>query len=243
MVVDVGVATEIPTDSPALLRRNVRRGTANLARGPAMSEAELTQALDVGTEVATSLVDEGAEMLVTGDMGIGNTTASAAVIAALTGSRPAEVTGRGTGIDDDMLTRKTSVVESALTRLEPGVGPLAVLTELGGLEIAALCGFMVGGAAAGVPVVIDGVIALAAAVAACALEPVVAEYLIAGHRSTEPGASVALSHLGLVPVLDLSLRLGEGTGAVLAVHMIQAAAKVLAEMATFDSAGVTDKDL
>lgn len=243
VVVDVGVASEIPTDSPALIRRNVRRGTGNLAFEPSMSEDELIAALDIGAEVAGQLVEAGATMLVTGDMGIGNTTASAAVIAAVTGSPAASVTGRGTGIDDEMLAHKASVIETALARAELDGDPLSALRELGGLEIAALCGFIVAGAAAGVPVVVDGVIAAAAAVVAGTLEPRVTEYLIAGHRSTEPGASVALSHLGLEPVLDLGLRLGEGTGAVLAVHVIQAAAKVLAEMATFDSAGVTDKDV
>jgi nicotinate-nucleotide--dimethylbenzimidazole phosphoribosyltransferase len=242
LVVDVGVATPIPEDAPGLLHRRVRHGTANLARGPAMTLDEVNEALDVGTEIAGMAVSGGARLLVTGDMGIGNTTPSAALIAAFTGRTPDLVTGRGTGIDDSMLHHKVDVVRKALTRLGTTREPHAVLAELGGLEIAALAGFIIGGAAAGVPVVIDGVIAGAAALAAVAIAPGARDYLIAGHRSSEPGATVALTYLGLTPVLDLGLRLGEGSGAVLAVPTIQAAAKILTEMATFDAAGVSDKD-
>jgi nicotinate-nucleotide--dimethylbenzimidazole phosphoribosyltransferase len=173
-------------------------------------------------------------------MGIGNTTASAALIAALTGRPPAEVTGRGTGIDDQMLRRKVDVVEQALRRVVPGVGPVELLAEVGGLEIAALAGFIVGGASHRVPVVVDGVIAGAALLVAHALAPAVLPYVIAGHRSTEPGAAAVLDHLGLEPVLDLGLRLGEGSGACLALAVVDAAALVLREMATFDSAGVKE---
>jgi nicotinate-nucleotide--dimethylbenzimidazole phosphoribosyltransferase len=242
VIVDVGVATPIPGEAPGLLRRNVRPGTANLAEGPAMSTEEALAALDVGADVARDALEHGAKLLVTGDMGIGNTTPSAALIAAFTTSSPRDVTGRGTGIDDEMLTVKTRVIESALARLSPDATPLDVLAEVGGFEIAALAGFIVAGAAAKVPVLIDGVIAVAAALVARAFAPNVTGYLIAGHRSSEPGASVGLAHLGLNPVLDLGLRLGEGSGAALAVPLVQAAAKVLREMATFDSAGVTEKD-
>jgi nicotinate-nucleotide--dimethylbenzimidazole phosphoribosyltransferase len=241
VVVDVGVATEIPADAPGLLRRRVRNGTRNMAVEAAMTAQEVDAAVDVGTDVALSSVHDGARLLVTGDMGIGNTTPSAALIAALTASAPTKVTGRGTGIDDSMMARKIAVIERALGRVRPGSNPLEILGELGGLEIAALTGFIVGGASAGMPVVVDGVIAAAAALVAVALVPDVVDYLIAGHRSSEPGASVALDHLGLVPLLDLDLRLGEGSGAVLAVPIVQAAAKILHEMSTFDSAGVTDK--
>jgi nicotinate-nucleotide--dimethylbenzimidazole phosphoribosyltransferase len=174
-------------------------------------------------------------------MGIGNTTASAALIAAFTGRPAVDVTGRGTGVDDPTWRRKVSVVERALTRNAGTDDPVATLASLGGLEIAALAGFVVGGAAAGVPVVVDGVIALAAVLAAAALAPGCVDYCIAGHRSTEPGATAALEHLGLTPLLDLGMRLGEGTGACLAVPVVQAAAKVLREMATLDGAGVTGK--
>jgi nicotinate-nucleotide--dimethylbenzimidazole phosphoribosyltransferase len=242
VVVDVGVASPIPGGAPGLLARKVRHGTANLAEGPAMSADEALMALNVGADVAHDALERGAKLLVTGDMGIGNTTPSAALIAAFTNTPARDVTGRGTGIDDEMLTVKTRIIEAALARLSPDAAPLEILAEVGGLEIAALAGFIVAGAAANVPVVIDGVIAVAAAVVARAFAPNVTGYLIAGHRSSEPGASAGLVHLGLNPILDLGLRLGEGSGAALAVPLVQAAAKILREMATFDSAGVTEKD-
>jgi len=245
VVVDVGVAGELPVAerAPGLLRRRVRSGTANLRIEPAMTPAEATAALDVGATVAAELIADGARCLVTGDMGIGNTTPSAALIAVLTGREPHAVTGRGTGIDDAMLATKVAVIADAVERLGGDTDPLRVLTEVGGLEIAALAGFVVGGAAADVPVILDGVIALAGAVVAAALCPAAVGGWFAGHRSSEPGASAALEHLGLEPLLDLELRLGEGSGACLALPVLQAAAKVLREMATFDSAGVTDKDV
>ncbi|HEX2274333.1 MAG TPA: nicotinate-nucleotide--dimethylbenzimidazole phosphoribosyltransferase [Acidimicrobiales bacterium] len=244
-VVDVGVATELEP-APGLRRSKVRPGTANLAIEPAMSVSEAGRALDIGAEVAAEAVASGARCLVTGDMGIANTTASAALIAAFTGRPAAAVTGRGTGIGDATWAHKVAVVEQALRRAQAdgtaAGGPLALLSSLGGLEIAALAGFVVGGAAARVPVVVDGVVALAGLLAAAALAPGAVDYCVAGHRSTEPGASAALEHLGLEPLLDLGLRLGEGTGALLALPLVEAAAKVLREMATFDAAGVTAKD-
>jgi nicotinate-nucleotide--dimethylbenzimidazole phosphoribosyltransferase len=241
VVVDVGVANPIPGELDRLVQRNVARGTANLATGPAMTPEQASAALDVGVEIADDAIASGARLLVTGDMGIGNTTPSAALISAFTDASPREATGRGTGIDDAMLHIKTEVIEAALKRLAPDATPLEVLGEVGGLEIAALAGFIVAGAAARVPIVIDGVIAVAAAVVATAFAPAVRDYLIAGHRSSEPGASAGLAHLGITPVLDLSLRLGEGSGAALAVPIVQASAKILREMATFDAAGITEK--
>jgi nicotinate-nucleotide--dimethylbenzimidazole phosphoribosyltransferase len=257
VVVDVGVAGDIPGDAtadiaddaggatgtPVLLRRRVRAGTADLATGPAMSSDEARRALDVGAEVAARLVAGGARCLITGDMGIANTTAAATLIASFTDRPAAAVTGRGTGIDDDLLTRKTALVAAASARaryLHEG-DALGLLAEVGGLEHAALAGFIVGGAALQVPVIVDGVNAGAALLVASRLAPGVEQCVIAGHRSAEPGASAVLDGLGLAPLLDLDLRLGEGTGALLALPMVETAARVLHEMATFDQAGVADK--
>ncbi len=240
-VVDVGVATPIPGDHATLIEAKVAAGTRDLAEGAALTVAEARAALEVGARVGEMAVDAGARMLVTGDMGIGNTTASAALIAHLTGKAPAAVTGRGTGIDDTMLATKVAVIERALRRLDPQAEPLTVLAEVGGLEIAALAGYVLAGAANRVPVVLDGVIAVAAALVARALAPASAGYCIAGHRSVEPGASAGLAALGLEPLVDLGLRLGEGSGAALAVPLIQAAAALLGEMATFESAGVVER--
>jgi nicotinate-nucleotide--dimethylbenzimidazole phosphoribosyltransferase len=236
VVVDVGVASQIPGDGRGVLDRRIRRGSRNLATGPAMTAVEVTRALDVGATVAADAAAAGARLLVTGDMGIGNTTASAAVIAALTGS--AYAAGPGAGSSSETVARKVDVIARALARLPADAAPLTVLAEVGGLEIAALAGYVVGGAAAGLPVVLDGLIAGASALVAVAHAPSVAGYLIAGHLSAEPAAAAALRHLGLDPMLDLGLRLGEGSGAALAVPLVQASARLLREMATFDSAGV-----
>ena len=243
VVVDVGVATPLPGDlGDSVVRRRIRSGTDDLSAGAAMSLDDALAALDVGVEMADRCVGDGARCLVTGDMGIGNTTPSAAVIAALTGRDAVDVTGRGTGIDDARLARKMQAVRGGVGRLPTGgrVDPLTVLAEVGGLEIAALAGFVVGAAAHRVPIVIDGVIAAAGLLAAAAVNPDVVGYAIAGHRSVEPGASVVLAHLGLDPVLDLGMRLGEGTGALLALPVVQAAARVLSEMATFADLGLPD---
>jgi nicotinate-nucleotide--dimethylbenzimidazole phosphoribosyltransferase len=238
-VVDVGVAADV-SEIANVEHRKVRAGTADLAHGPAMSVAEARAALDAGAEVAADLVAAGRDLLATGDMGIGNTTASAALVAAFSRRVALDVTGRGTGIDDAVLATKTAIVDAAVARVADFLDPISILSEVGGLEIAALAGFIVGGAAAGVPVIVDGVIALAALLVADALAPGVAARCIAGHRSTEPGATAALQYLGLEPILDLHLRLGEGTGACLAMPIVQAAARVLGEMATFDEAAVSD---
>lgn len=238
-VVDVGVATAIP-EGAAVVDEHIADGTADLSEGPALTREEVLAALDVGARRAAAAVDAGAELLLTGEMGIGNTTPSAALISLLTGRPAAEVTGRGTGIDDPTLARKVEVIDRAVERARAAdrLDGLGALQEVGGLEHAALTGFVIGAAAARVPVVIDGVSALAALLTAQSLVPGVAPYAIAGHRSAEPGSSVVLDHLGLRPLLDLGLRLGEGSGALLAVPIVRAAAGVLAEMATFAEAGV-----
>jgi nicotinate-nucleotide--dimethylbenzimidazole phosphoribosyltransferase len=236
-VIDVGVASDLGA-MEGVLHHKVRPGTDDLLSGPAMTTADARAALDVGAGVATMLVQRGHDLLVTGEMGIGNTTASAALIAAFTHTPAEVVTGRGTGIDDAMLAHKTKVVANAVGRVQSYVDPVSILSEVGGLEIAALAGFIVAGVAARVPVIVDGVIACAALLAADALVPGTRDRCIAGHRSSEPGATIALTHLGLDPLLDLQLRLGEGTGACLAVPIVQAAARVLNEMATFDELGI-----
>jgi nicotinate-nucleotide--dimethylbenzimidazole phosphoribosyltransferase len=239
-VVDMGVAAEVAYDE-RVLDRKVRRGTADLAEEPAMSRDDAVLAVLAGAGVATDLVAAGHDVLLTGDMGIANTTPSAALVAALTGADPAVVTGRGTGVDDRTWAHKVEVVRAALTARAPSGDPLEVLASLGGLEHAGLAGFVLGGAAAGAPVILDGVIAGSAALVAQAILPASVDYCFAGHRSVEPGHVVALERLGLRPLVDLDLRLGEGTGALLALPIVQAAGATLREMATFDSAGVARK--
>lgn len=241
-VVDVGVAADLP-DVPGLMRRKVAAGTADMTAGPAMTRQQCLDAVDVGIDVARDLVAQGNRLLATGDLGIANTTASAALVAAFTQSPAREVTGRGTGIDDEMLAHKVAVVERALAVNEVTTDdPLAALAAVGGLEHAGLVGFLLGAAALRVPVVLDGVIAASAALVAAALRPGAAAYWFAGHVSAEPASRIAVDRLGLRPLLDLGMRLGEGSGAVLAIPLLQAAARVLHEGATFESAGVAGRD-
>ena len=257
-VVDVGVAADLEP-VPGLLPRKIARGTADFTEGPAMTRDQAVAALVTGAEIARDLVAAGNRCLVTGDMGIANTTASAALICAFTGADPAEATGRGTGIDAATYARKIEVVCRGLARHLPAsvapartsapdspgssglADPVGVLAAFGGFEHAALAGFILGAAALRVPVILDGVIAGAAALAAVALAPDAVAACFAGHRSAEPGHAVTLSYLGLRPLVDLGLRLGEGTGAVLALPLVQSAARALRDVATFDSAGVADK--
>lgn len=227
-VLDVGVAGAV-VPHPRLRQARVRPGTRDLSVEDAMTLDEVSAAVLAGAQFARDAVDGGADLLVLGDMGIANTTASAALIAALTGTPPAAATGRGTGIDDATLAHKTAVVSAALARVGAR-NPLGTLVGLGGLEHAALVGVCLAGAAARVPIVLDGVITNAAAVVAHALCPSVVDYLVAGHRSVEPGATIALDHLGLEPIVDLDLRLGEGTGGLLAVPVVRAAAATLRDM-------------
>ncbi|WKU08551.1 nicotinate-nucleotide--dimethylbenzimidazole phosphoribosyltransferase [Micromonospora sp. HUAS LYJ1] len=255
-VVDVGVATPLPFPSadaapvptgttlapPRLLDANVRRGTRDMTVTAALTRDETRAAVETGIRVAGELLDAGAGVLLTGDMGIANTTPAAALVAAFTGADPEAATGRGTGVDDATYRRKVDVVRAALERHRPDpADPLGVLAAVGGLEHAALAGLILGAAARRVPVLLDGVIAVSAALAAAALAPDAVGAMVAGHRSAEPGATVALRHLGLDPLVDLGLRLGEGTGALLALPVVTGAVRVLHEVATFDAAGVSEK--
>ncbi|TCK21338.1 nicotinate-nucleotide--dimethylbenzimidazole phosphoribosyltransferase [Pseudonocardia endophytica] len=241
-VVDMGVAATLDP-VPGLLPRKVAAGTADMTEGPALTRDQARRAVEAGIETARDLVAAGNRCLVTGDMGIANTTAATALICRITGADPARITGRGTGIDDRTLARKTDVVERALARNPAGPGdPVGLLAAFGGLEHAGLAGFVLGGAALRVPVVLDGVSAGAAALVASAFAPDVTGYCLAGHRSAEPAHSAALAALGFEPLLDMGLRLGEGTGALLAMPIVAAAARTLHDVATFDSAGVTDKN-
>lgn len=239
LVVDVGVNGDLASH-PDLVRRNVARGTRNLAREAAMTRDEALAAIAVGIEVVAELVAGGTDLLAIGEMGIGNTTAASAIISVFIGTPAARVTGRGTGIDDATLARKIAAIERAQALHHPDpAAPLDALAKVGGLEIAALAGAILGASARRVPVIVDGLIAGAGALVAAALAPRCRSFLIAGHRSVEPGHDLALDHLGLRPLLDLGLRLGEGTGAVLAMPIVEAAARLLDEMATFGEAGVS----
>lgn len=237
-VLDVGVASESKRH-PSLRGAKVRFGTADLSRGPAMDREEAARAVLAGAGVAEELVESGGvDLLVTGDMGIGNTTPAAALISVFTGRPPEETTGRGTGIDDETYELKVRVVREALELHGPEPGdPLGVLAAVGGLEHAAIVGVILMGAACGVPVVLDGVVSNAAALAARAFAPDSVGYMVAGHLSAEPGARVALDSMGLRPLLDLGMRLGEGTGGLLAVPLVGAAARALGEMATLEELG------
>jgi len=253
-VVDVGVAAPLTAGGggvaegrigggrPWLVEANVRRGTRDLSREAAMTRDEALAAVEVGIRVAGELAAAGADCLITGDMGIANTTPAAALVAAFTGAHAAEVTGRGTGISDETYDRKVEVVARALALHRPDPrDPVGALAAVGGLEHAAIAGFVLGAAAHRVPVILDGVIADSAALVAAALAPDAVGAMVAGHRSAEPGATVALRHLDLEPLVDLGLRLGEGTGAVLAWPIVASAVRVLHDVATFDSAGVAEK--
>lgn len=244
-VVDAGVATPI-SSREGLISAPIAKGTQNLAKTSAMSVFEAEAALDLGVEVADNLIGEGVDLIVLGDMGIANTTVSATLIAQLVGVEAPSVTGRGTGIDDSTFLHKAEVIRRALERISefPHINddPVRVLAEIGGFEIGAIAGLVLGAASKRVPIVIDGVIATAGALLASTITPLCSFYCFAGHLSVEPAAKIALDHMGLDPILDLSMRLGEGTGAALAIPIIQASARILSEMATFSAAGVSSAD-
>ena len=238
-VVDVGVDYDF-ADNIGLIRKKVARGTKNFAKGPAMTRAEMLAALKVGIELADQCTSEGVGLVGTGEMGIGNTTPSSAIIAAISGKSVAEVTHRGTGINDAALRNKIRVIEAGLAINKPDpADPLDVLLKVGGLEIAAIAGLVLGCAANSIPVVIDGFISTAGALIASELHPNIRDYIFAAHQSVEIGHRFMLERIGAEPILDLHLRLGEGTGAALAMTLIEAGVKVLNEMATFEQAGVS----
>lgn len=242
-VVDIGVAHDFGV-VPGLISRKIMPGTNNFLMEPAMSREQAERAVMVGIELATEAVEGGIGLIGTGDMGIGNTTASSAIASVMTGRSVAEVTGRGTGIDDTAHARKVTVIQQALALHRPDrADAMDVLSKVGGLEIAGLAGLMLGAAAARVPVVLDGFIAGAAALIAVGLQPRCREYLIASHRSVERGHQAILDQLSLQPLLDLDLRLGEGTGACLGMSLVFAAIKIMTEMATFGEAGVSERNV
>jgi len=242
VTVDMGVATDLES-SPNLLVKKVGYGTQNIASGPAMTERQAQTAVETGIELVNAEAAKGLDIIGTGDMGIGNTTPSSAICAVITGKTVDEVTGRGTGLTDEQLAHKIRVIKQALTTNHPEPGkPLEVLAKVGGFEIGGLAGVILGAAASCIPVVLDGFISGAAALIAVSLAPQVKNYLIAAHLSVESGHQIMLAHLGLEPLLDLHMRLGEGTGAALGIFLSETAARVLAEMATFAEAGVSEGD-
>lgn len=240
VIVDIGVDATL--EHPALLSRNVAFGTANMMTGQAMTQEQMGRALQVGIDVLNAQADQGARLVATGEMGIGNTTAASAISAALLRVPVAQVTGRGTGISTEQLSHKVRVIERALATNQPDPSdPLDVLMKVGGLEIAGLVGAMLAAAARRIPVLLDGFISGAAALIAAEICPAATSYWIAGHSSVEQGHALILNKLGLRPLLDLQLRLGEGSGAVLAMHLVEAALRTHREMATFSEASVSTR--
>jgi nicotinate-nucleotide--dimethylbenzimidazole phosphoribosyltransferase len=243
VVVDMGVASNIEDASGQLISRKIGLGSANLAKGPAMTREQALQSIQSGIEIAQAEIAQGVDILATGDMGIGNTTPSTAVACALMNEVPENIAGRGTGVDDEGFKRKIRVIARALYVNHPnGRDAIDVLAKVGGFEIGGLAGVILAAAANRKPVVIDGFISTAAAMLAASLQPGARDYMIAAHASQERGHKRMLEWLGLNPLLDLQLRLGEGTGAALAFHLIEGSVRILREMATFDEAGVTDKE-
>jgi nicotinate-nucleotide--dimethylbenzimidazole phosphoribosyltransferase len=240
-VIDIGVDDPL-TDAPTLIRRKIKSGTNNMAEGPAMSLEEATQAIETGIDLAETVAREGVTLIGTGEMGIANTTPSSALFAALLPCPVEDITGRGTGIDDAGLIKKIGIIKQALAVNRDRLGdPLGALAAVGGLEIAGICGLCLGAAAAHIPIVVDGFISSAGALAACRLCPPVRDYLFFSHRSEEAGHATFLRLFGVEPILDLKMRLGEGTGAALAMSIIEAGVKIYNQMATFASAGVSDR--
>ena len=241
VVLDAGVAADLP-DDPAMRAVKIGRGTANMAIGPAMSREDAIRCIEAGIAAADEQIAKGADLIAFGDMGIGNTTPSSAITAVVTGADPSVTTGRGTGLDDPALAHKVEVVRRSIEVNKPDAKDgLDLLAKVGGFEIGMLAGAMLGTAAAHRPAVVDGFISGAAALIAWTLAPMLSHYLIASHQSVEPGHRIGMETMGLTPLLDMGMRLGEGSGATLAMPIIEAAAKCLAEMATFADAGVAER--
>lgn len=240
-VVDCGVASDLPSEW-AVIHGKIGRGTSNIVQGPAMSREEAIRSILLGAQLIQGAYEtEGFRLIGTGDMGIANTTPSTAILAAMAGKPVSALTGRGTGIGDQALLRKIEVIEKALTVNRPDPDdPLDVLTKVGGYEIGALAGAVLGAAAVRTPVVCDGFIASAGALIACRMKPQARDYLFVSHLSEEVGHAAMVDLIGLQPILDLGMRLGEGTGAALAMNIVEASAKVLKDIKTFEEAGVTD---
>jgi len=239
-IVDAGVAYDIP-ETGGLIRRPIARGTKNFCKGPAMTRDQASESLTLGIETAERAIDDGCRLLGIGEMGIGNTTVASALTAALTGLPPAAVVGYGTGADEACMARKRSAVERAVDLHRAAIAdPIDMLARLGGFEIGAMCGLCLGAAAKRCAVLVDGFIATAAAALATRFAGAVRDYLFAAHRSTEPGQAALLDEIGQRPLLDLEMRLGEGTGAALAIPIVRSAVEAFTRMATFESAGVTE---
>ena len=237
-VVDIGMKEDVE-DSEALIRKNIKRGAGNIAQGPSMTCEEAEEAINVGVEMAETAGRNGASMIATGEMGIGNTTPSSALFSALLPAGIVDVTGRGTGLDEEGVRRKIRVIEKALEANRTAIGdPIATLAALGGLEIAGICGLCLGGAAQRLVVVVDGFISGAGALVAMRLDPAVKDYLFFSHQSSEKGHKTFFEKERIRPILDLDLRLGEGTGAALAMQVIEASARIYNEMATFEEVGI-----
>ena len=243
VIVDIGVAGELPA-LPGLISCKVDRGTRNMVSGPVMTPIQAVQSIETGIEIINHEIKKGLDIVGTGDMGIGNTTSSSAILAVMSGLPVKEVTGRGTGIDDAQLDHKIKVIERAIGINRPNPdNPIDVLQKVGGFEIGGLVGVILGAAANRIPVVIDGFISGAAAMLAIALAPASKDYIIASHLSAERGHRLMLEYLGLKPLFDLDMRLGEGTGAALGISLCEASVKLISEMATFDQAGVSKKNI
>ncbi|MEA2052773.1 MAG: nicotinate-nucleotide--dimethylbenzimidazole phosphoribosyltransferase [Euryarchaeota archaeon] len=241
VIVDMGVAVDFTHER--LVSKKIAYGTANMAKGPAMSYEDAVRSIEAGIEVFESEAKKGVDIVGVGDMGIGNTTSSSAIVAVITGEDVEKVTGRGTGIDDAGLEKKIAVIEEAIRVNKPNnKDAIEVLAKVGGFEIGGMAGVILAAASHRVPVVIDGFISGTAALVAYGIAPAVKDYMIAAHRSVERGHSVTLDYIGLKPLLDLDMRLGEGTGAALGICIVDAACKILGEMATFEDAGVSEKD-